>query len=173
MLTTTQFNYQEESNLIRMQIELGGAGFSAAHFVIGHKTCEHLHGHNWSVRVTVDGDEDDRGLVVDFIELKKILKNICDEFDHRTLIPTNNSSVKIIRKEGRTEILVHNRKYELPDEDVALVPAINITVEELARVIAEKLKNALLKYKNVYQITVEAKETEGESAKITLPLRGS
>lgn len=152
-------------------MELGGIRFSAAHFVIGHTKCEHLHGHNWSLRVVVDGDEDDRGLIVDFIELKKILKSICEEFDHHLLLPTNNPSLKIVHKNGTSEIHVHGRKYEFPDEDIAWVPAINITVEELAKVIAEKLKETLKKYKNVYRITVEAEEAEGESARTTIDLR--
>ncbi|MEM3402202.1 MAG: 6-carboxytetrahydropterin synthase [Candidatus Hadarchaeales archaeon] len=154
-----------------MEIELGGIGFSAAHFVIGHTKCEHLHGHNWSIKVVVDGYEDERGLIVDFIELKKILADICAGFDHHLLLPTNNPSLEVVKKAGTTEVHVHGRRYEFPDEDIVWVPAINITVEELARVIAEKLKETLKKYENVYRITVEAEEAKGESARATVELR--
>lgn len=148
-----------------MRIELTeGIGFSAAHFIIGHKKCEHLHGHNWRVGVTVEGEPDERGLVVDFFELKRILGKICDGYDHRLLLPANSPALKRLSEGKTTRISVHGREFEFPEEDVVWLPAVNTTVEELARVIADEVVKNLSAYPNVNKITVLVEESPGESA---------
>lgn len=61
--------------------------FDSAHFLTKyHGKCEYLHGHTYKLRVTVEGDVADNGLVIDFLILKKIVKDrIIDKFDHRSL----------------------------------------------------------------------------------------
>jgi len=140
-----------------------GLGFSAAHFIIGHKKCEHLHGHNWRVGVTVEGEPDERGLAVDFLDLEHFLKGLCDSYDHRLLLPTNNSSLKRLLEGESTRILVHGREFEFPSEDVVWLPVVNTTVEELARVVADEVVRNL-PYPNVHRITVWVEESPGESA---------
>ncbi|MCD6153073.1 MAG: 6-carboxytetrahydropterin synthase QueD [Syntrophobacterales bacterium] len=60
--------------------------FSAAHKLnIGGK-CEELHGHNFTVDVTIASDNlNKEGLVVDFRILKDWTNEILDEFDHKFL----------------------------------------------------------------------------------------
>ncbi|MEW6221718.1 MAG: 6-pyruvoyl tetrahydropterin synthase family protein [Candidatus Hadarchaeota archaeon] len=148
-----------------MKIELKeGLGFSAAHFVIGHKKCEHLHGHNWRVGVTVEGEEDNRGLVVDFIELRQLLEKICQSYDHRLLMPADNPSLKRLEGGKKIRVSARNCEYEFPTEDVVWVPVLNITVEELARVFIDEVARALSAYPNVKKITVFVEEFPGESA---------
>ncbi|MDR2578845.1 MAG: 6-carboxytetrahydropterin synthase QueD [Chitinispirillales bacterium] len=61
--------------------------FSAAHRLLNYNgPCENLHGHNWLVRATVKCEELDKsGIGIDFKILKRKLKEIIDEFDHRNL----------------------------------------------------------------------------------------
>ena len=61
--------------------------FSSAHNLRGYKgKCEELHGHNWHVEVTAYSEElDDTGMVVDFTDLKKVLKEIISGLDHKHL----------------------------------------------------------------------------------------
>ncbi len=140
-----------------------GLGFSAAHFIIGHKKCEHLHGHNWRVGVTVEGEPDERGLVVDFFDLENFLKSLCDNYDHRLLLPENNRSLKRLLEGESTRISVHGREFEFPSEDVVWLPVVNTTVEELARVVADEMVRNL-PYPNVRRITVWVEESPGQSA---------
>lgn len=140
-----------------------GLGFSAAHFIIGHKKCEHLHGHNWRVGVTVEGEPDERGLVVDFFDLESFLKSLCDSYDHRLLLPENNRSLKRLLEGESTRISVHGREFEFPSEDVVWLPVVNTTVEELARVVADEVVRNL-PYPNVRRITVWVEESPGQSA---------
>ena len=59
--------------------------FDAAHFLTKyHGKCEHLHGHTYKLRVTVEGKVQANGLVIDFVILKKIVKEqILNKYDHR------------------------------------------------------------------------------------------
>ncbi len=61
--------------------------FAAAHQLRNyHGKCENLHGHNYRVRVTIRGRELDKtGLVVDFVELKRIMRAVIDKLDHTYL----------------------------------------------------------------------------------------
>ena len=61
--------------------------FAAAHrlTLVGHK-CENLHGHNWKVEVCIKGDVlDQGGVLMDFGIIKKSLRGIMEELDHKYL----------------------------------------------------------------------------------------
>lgn len=59
--------------------------FAAGHALREYRgKCENLHGHNYRVRVTVEGEElNSIGLLVDFVEVKKHLRAISDRLDHQ------------------------------------------------------------------------------------------
>ncbi len=61
--------------------------FSAAHYLRDYPgACERPHGHNWKVEVTVKGEKLNKiGVLIDFKDLKKHLKDVLDELDHRDL----------------------------------------------------------------------------------------
>ncbi len=63
------------------------AEFAAAHFLSHyHGKCEHLHGHNYRVRLWAKGNDlDDGGMLADFGQLKKILREIAAGLDHKNL----------------------------------------------------------------------------------------
>ncbi len=79
--------------------------FASAHQLREYKgKCENLHGHNWKVVLAVKGNTlDNIGLLVDFGDLKKMLKGIIEELDHKNLNDTppfteiNPSSENIAR----------------------------------------------------------------------------
>jgi 6-pyruvoyltetrahydropterin/6-carboxytetrahydropterin synthase len=60
--------------------------FSAAHTLMVGGKSETLHGHNFTVEVTLSSERlDDEGLVVDFRVLKGWTDEILEELDHRFL----------------------------------------------------------------------------------------
>lgn len=66
--------------------------FIDTHFSAGHHlrnypgNCEHPHGHNWNVRVTVRATElDELGMGVDFRTIKNAVEVVMDDLDHRDL----------------------------------------------------------------------------------------
>ncbi len=79
--------------------------FSASHQLRGYKgKCENLHGHNWHIEMYVRGDElNEIGILVDFKDLREILKKVLTILDHSFLndiIPFNeiNPSAENIAK---------------------------------------------------------------------------
>lgn len=63
------------------------AGFAAAHQLRNYRgKCENLHGHNYKVQVTVEGEDlNSIGLLADFTELKGALREITEFLDHKFL----------------------------------------------------------------------------------------
>lgn len=61
--------------------------FDAAHNLIHyHGKCERLHGHTYKMVVKLEGAPDNEGMIYDFVELKKIVKEkVVDKFDHAYL----------------------------------------------------------------------------------------
>lgn len=61
--------------------------FCAAHFLSDyHGKCEGLHGHNYKVLATVNGDAlDSSGMLIDFSVLKKSVNAVIDTLDHKCL----------------------------------------------------------------------------------------
>lgn len=61
--------------------------FAAGHYLRNYKgKCENPHGHNYKVRVTLRGAELDRaGLLLDFRDLKEVMKHVIDRLDHQML----------------------------------------------------------------------------------------
>ena len=51
-------------------------GFASAHALRNYKgRCENVHGHNWKVRVVIEGEKlDQTGMLVDFLDVKSLLK---------------------------------------------------------------------------------------------------
>ena len=61
--------------------------FSAGHALRGYKgKCENPHGHNYKVRLTVQGPRlDSIGLLFDFVHLKQVLHSVINGMDHKYL----------------------------------------------------------------------------------------
>ena len=59
--------------------------FAAGHALRNYRgKCENVHGHNYRIEVTVEGEQlDSIGLLVDFVELKRVMKEVIDYLDHR------------------------------------------------------------------------------------------
>ena len=58
--------------------------FAAGHALRNYKgACENVHGHNFRVRVTMEGPRlDDTGLLVDFIDVKESMRDVISRLDH-------------------------------------------------------------------------------------------
>ncbi len=61
--------------------------FSSAHYLRNYPgNCEHLHGHNWDVTVTVKSETlNEIDVAMDFRDLKRIVAEIMKELDHKNL----------------------------------------------------------------------------------------
>jgi len=61
--------------------------FAAGHALRNYRgKCENVHGHNYRCQVTLEGaDLDEIGLLVDFVELKRVVHSVLDRMDHQWL----------------------------------------------------------------------------------------
>ena len=61
--------------------------FSSGHALRGYKgKCENVHGHNYRVQVRLEGAQlNEIGLLVDFTDLKRVLRGIIAGLDHQFL----------------------------------------------------------------------------------------
>lgn len=82
------------------------ASFDAAHFLFGYEgKCHNLHGHRWRVLLKISssdlqGEGQQRGMIVDFGDVKRALKEETDFFDHTFIYE------KGTLKEGTVEALL-------------------------------------------------------------------
>jgi len=143
--------------------------FASAHFITyqGHK-CETLHGHNYRVGVVLEGGIDPESwYVYDFVTLKRVMRRICDEIDHRVLLPLHNPKIEIRVEDGMVSVFYEGKqRYLFPQRDCAMLPVPNTTVEMLARYLATRLRaeldppgTSLLRV-----VEIEVEENFGQSA---------
>ena len=143
--------------------------FASAHFITfpGHR-CETLHGHNYRTQVAVEGGLDPEAhYVVDFSELKQLMKRLTDEIDHKVLLPLQNPKIQIREDGDSVAVAVNGRpRYVFPKADCALLPIPNTTVEMLAQYLAGRVSRELTPSPGVklQAIEVEVEENFGQSA---------
>lgn len=150
--------------------------FCAAHFITyDNQQCERLHGHNYRAAAEVTAALDKNCLVVDFVELKAILREITNELDHHVLLPRENPILGI-EETGRDVVVTYldRKRWVFPAEDCVILPIANSTAELLAHWIATRLRNELDRRGcgPVEKILVEIEETVGQSARYELVLGG-
>ena len=61
--------------------------FAAGHYLRNyHGKCENPHGHNYKLRVTLAGEQLDKaGLLIDFKDLREVMRQIIERLDHRMI----------------------------------------------------------------------------------------
>lgn len=154
--------------------------FASAHFITfaGHR-CEGLHGHNYRASVTVEGAlNQDAWFVFDFVELKRIMRRLCDEIDHLVLLPLQSERIEVVDDGEVVRVGVDGKpRYVFPRKDCALLPIPNTTVEMLAQMLTERLQAALsaegptsAAARGLTAIEMEVEENFGQSAIYRLAL---
>ncbi|MFX0183908.1 MAG: 6-pyruvoyl tetrahydropterin synthase family protein [Candidatus Hodarchaeota archaeon] len=130
--------HREEDN-ISVSIDRVSSHFSASHALISNQYNEGLHGHNYLVEVEIEGKEDHEEMLIDFIYLDNLLRQITSKFDHYVLIPSKNNLLNITKNADNLEIRYGDRFYSIPEKEIKTLECINVTAESLARLLGEDL----------------------------------
>lgn len=141
--------------------------FSAAHMVIGHESCGHIHGHSYIVDVEVAGERSGQfGFVIDFKILKTITRQVCKTLDHRILIPRESPDLEMTHEDDISIefTLLERDEYKLPRCDVVLLPITATTAESLSVYITEQIVKELPDTSNLNYIEVQVNEGIGQGA---------
>jgi len=151
-----------------MMIEIDGGHtgitFSSCHFIPMHEKCSRLHGHSYIVRIRLEGELDENGMVMDFVTIKKKLRSMIAEMDHKVLLPASSKIVKVERKGGSVEVTSCGKRYVFPEEDVMLLDIPTTTAEEMAKMMAENIIAGTDLPKTIRSISVGLDEERGQTA---------
>ena len=140
-----------------------GMKFSAAHFIPEHGKCSRIHGHDYGVRIRIFG-EVERGILFDFVELKKSVRRICDELDHHVLIPGESIAIDVKIDGDRVIARTNGKEYSFPKSDVVFVDVSIPSAEELARFIGKRIISEVEFPENVKGVEVCVDEGPGQGA---------
>ena len=89
------------------------AEFSAAHYHEGAGDgCRRVHGHNYRVEAVISAPELERGMVVDFEDIRRRLKGVLTGWDHRIL----NEVKDFADAEPTTEVISRRLFARLADD---------------------------------------------------------
>jgi 6-pyruvoyltetrahydropterin/6-carboxytetrahydropterin synthase len=141
--------------------------FSAAHFIAYPGFREPLHGHNYQVGVRVEGRLNATGYVLDFGLIKKLTREIADRLDEHTIIPAKSDCLRIEQNETVVKVDYEDDQFAFPARDVALLPIVHSSAEELAHFICDELLSALgarNALENISSIEVSVAEGPGQAA---------
>ena len=161
-----------EQGVYRVDVTKQQFVFSAAHFItFAGDICERLHGHNYKVRASVEGPLDQNRYVVDFIALRDAVLEETTALDHHMILPRDHTEIKVHTGEKETTVTFRDRRWIFPNEDCVILPVVNTTAEELARVIAERV---IAKTRDRFEshldfIEVAVDENEGQWGVCRLP----
>jgi 6-pyruvoyltetrahydropterin/6-carboxytetrahydropterin synthase len=128
--------------------------FETGHALYGYDgKCKNVHGHSYKLSVTVIGEPISDtsnvkfGMVIDFSDLKKIVKEeIVDQFDHATVFNKNTPHVELaneLKERGHHVILVDYQP----------------TSENMVTDFAQKIKNRLPIDINLHSLKLQETET--------------
>jgi 6-pyruvoyltetrahydropterin/6-carboxytetrahydropterin synthase len=141
--------------------------FASSHFLIfDDGSREPLHGHNYRVMIKGEADISKSDMVFDFLDIKPIVRRVCDNLDHRLLIPKENKLIEIFEKDTNIEIKTKDSNFSFPKQDVLLLPIQNTSAERLAMYINAQVREITKnKFNFVFDaFEVEVEETPGQSA---------
>lgn len=138
---------------------------SAAHIVDGNTKCANLHGHNWTVSVSIDNSGTDipkDGFLMDFNSIKEEI----DKLDHRFLVSTEQ-----IKGAGITnyDILAGGRKYSIPARVCVKIPIPYTTSEWICKYLISRFREILynspsINHAEKWKVCVRIEETENNIA---------
>ncbi|MEL9999333.1 MAG: 6-pyruvoyl tetrahydropterin synthase family protein [Thermoplasmata archaeon] len=151
-----------------MKIEIDGwkfnLRFSASHFIPFHGKCSRLHGHDYGIKLVLEGDLDENYMLMDFIELKKAIREIIEKIDHHVLLPKKSKFIDIQELEARVIVSFQDKEYVFPSEDVSFIDVEVTTAEEISEYILEKLLSSINVQKNIRSIMLCVEEGPGQGA---------
>lgn len=130
------------------------------HWEMGHRLPEHfgkcrnVHGHSYHMIVEIEGELMSSGMVMDYYDLKKIVKPVVEEMDHAFMV----------HKED-TEIITFLEKLN----SKKIVVDFHSTVENISLFVINKLKEAKFPA-NVKKIKVRIFETHDDYAETEMTL---
>ncbi len=136
--------------------------FSATHIIPGHSKCGRLHGHDYAINASIEGEMGSDGVIMDFISVKEFLRDVANELDHRVLIPTKDKGVRVGK--DYVEYKLGDKELRLPRSDCILLEIKVASAETLANFVLQRMLDKVKFPKNVTRIEIGVDEGRGQGA---------
>lgn len=110
--------------------------------------CSHLHGHSYRMLVEVEGTPDERGMLIDFKDLKALVGPLVKAWDHATLVGQDDRALYDACQALGTKLFVF---------------PFDTTSENLCRYVADYLRDQaadVLAEQGITRVTIRLNETE-------------
>lgn len=131
--------------------------WNMSHRLPFHKgLCSNIHGHTYKLRVTLEGETDENGMVLDFYELISAVQPIVDQLDHSFIVDENDKLMLDFLQQN-------NFRY-------VKVP-MTTTSENLAIWIANSVAEKFQSHPNIEKIIVRFYETSDSFAEFEYYLK--
>ncbi|KAB2881442.1 6-carboxytetrahydropterin synthase [bacterium] len=121
-----------------------------AHRLPYHRSgCQNIHGHSYRMFVEIEGTPGPNGMLMDYGDMKSLVKPIVDELDHAFLCSNDDEMMKpFLKTSGLKAVYVD----------------FFTTAENLSFYFAKKIKEKLVPYKNIIAVKVRIQETTSSYA---------
>jgi 6-pyruvoyltetrahydropterin/6-carboxytetrahydropterin synthase len=136
--------------------------FSATHIIPGHSKCGRLHGHDYAINASIEGEMGADGVIMDFISVKEFLRDVANELDHRVLIPVKDKGVLVGK--DYIEYKLGDKELRLPRSDCILLEIRVASAETLANFVLQRMLDTVKFPKNVSRIEIGVDEGRGQGA---------
>ncbi len=110
--------------------------------------CKSLHGHSYSMFVEIEGEPDERGMLMDFKDLKLCLIDLIEAWDHATIVASDDTELRnVVESHGWKHFIL---PYDTTAENICIY-----TAEYLI-----KNSETVLRSHNIRRVRVRVSETE-------------
>ncbi|MFP4529006.1 MAG: 6-pyruvoyl trahydropterin synthase family protein [Candidatus Kapaibacterium sp.] len=114
--------------------------------------CKNIHGHTYKLRVELEGERNELGIVVDYYVMRGIVRPIIDKFDHAFVCAREDKEVlEFLDKMNFKKVVIDEYS----------------TAENLVAILMDLIAPEFEKYENVHRVTLHLYETEDAYAAIT------
>ncbi len=114
--------------------------------------CKNLHGHSYKLRVEIEGETDERGMVMDYYDLKSLIAPLVDALDHSFLCDRSDAVMASFFAENPLKVVY----VDFPT-----------TAENIALYFLREIKVKLAPYKSLQHLNVRVHETERTFAEVS------
>jgi 6-pyruvoyltetrahydropterin/6-carboxytetrahydropterin synthase len=158
---------EQRKSSYTLRVEKEAFNFACAHFLIfADGSREPLHGHNYRAWVEVEGELGPGHYVLDYITFKPIVKKLCDELDHKTILPSQSRHLTVqLRGEQVHAKYADGTEFTFPAADTLVLDVPNTSTELLATLLAHRVYDVLRhrgEHKHLSAITVGVEEAPGQ-----------
>jgi 6-pyruvoyltetrahydropterin/6-carboxytetrahydropterin synthase len=162
---------EDPSNSFEVFVSNESFKFNAAHFVAYPNFRERLHGHNYHISVRLFGSHfiGRDGYVIDFGDVKDATRTVCKRLNEHFLCPMYSDVISITKGEHSVRLFCEDgAEFLFPSQDVAMLPIVHATTEELAiycwgEILCQLNTDFLLK-RGIHTMAVTCGEMIGQEA---------